>query len=73
MQAFARDGEDALLCAPGSAGELAAGLRRLALDAALRQRLAHAARERVARDHGFARRMQKIVAVYDRLGIAASP
>jgi glycosyltransferase involved in cell wall biosynthesis len=72
MQGFARDGEDALLCDPGSADELAVGLRRLAGDAALRRRLAQAARQRIAREHAFAQRMRKVVAVYDRLGISAA-
>lgn len=65
MEAFARDGEDALLCAPGSVDALADGLRRLATDAALRERLARNARARVVETHGFRRRMERMVAVYD--------
>jgi len=67
MQAFARDGVDALLCDPGSVDELADGLRRLATDPALRAGLARAARERVEREHSFARRMEHMVTVYDRV------
>jgi glycosyltransferase involved in cell wall biosynthesis len=67
MEAFARDGEDALLVAPGSPAEIADGLERLARDAALRERLAHAARAKVERDHGFARRMERVRVVYDRV------
>jgi glycosyltransferase involved in cell wall biosynthesis len=67
MEAFAHDGEDALLVSPGSAAELADGLVLLARDAALRQRLARAARAKVERDHGFARRMERVRGVYDRL------
>lgn len=69
MEAFARDGEDALLCAPGSSAELADGLRKLATDHELRARLASNARARVEREFSFARRMQRIVAIYDRLGL----
>jgi len=69
MQAFARDGEDALLCDPGSTGELTNGLRKLVLDPELRVRLRSAARKRVVAELGFARRMESMVAVYDRLGV----
>lgn len=67
MQAFGRDGEDMLLVDAGSTEALVDGLARLASDRTLRERLAHAARARIERDFSFTRRMQKIVAVYDRL------
>ncbi|MFN0241902.1 MAG: glycosyltransferase [Planctomycetota bacterium] len=67
MDAFARDENDALLVAPGSVDELERGLVRLARDAELRARLARSARARVERDQSFARRMQKEIALYERL------
>lgn len=69
LQAFGRDGEDMLLVDVGSAGALERGLERVVKDVDLRVRLARAARARVERELSFARRMQKIVAVYDRLGL----
>ena len=69
MEAFARDGEDALLCDAGSVDALADGLRRLVRDPELRRRLAASARERVVRELSFARRMERMVAVYDSLGV----
>lgn len=67
MEAFARDGQDALLVAPGSVEGLADGLERLAREAELRARLALAARAKIEREHGFAQRMLRVRAVYDRL------
>jgi glycosyltransferase involved in cell wall biosynthesis len=67
LAAFGRDGEDMLLVPPGDVGPLAAGLRRLAHDAALRRRLAAAARRRVESECSFRRRMERMAAVYDRL------
>lgn len=67
MQEFARDGEDALLVDPGSTEELARGLRRVLANGELRERLARGARARVERDCSFARRMERVVEVYDRL------
>src|SRR5262249_17406269 len=64
---FGRDGEDMLLFPRGRAAALAEGLVRLARDPGLRARLARAARARVERECGFAQRMKKVVAVYDRL------
>lgn len=69
MSAFGRDDEDMLLVEPGSVDALERGLLRLVDDAALRARLAGTARARIVRDHSFVRRMQKMVAVYDRLGL----
>ncbi|MDP6539224.1 MAG: glycosyltransferase [Planctomycetota bacterium] len=67
MDAFANDGTDALLIEPGSAGELAAGIARLARDPDLRARLARSGRERVCREVDFSRRMERMVEVYERL------
>jgi len=67
METFARDGEDAVLIDPGSVEELVRGLIRVVRDAGLRESLARAARERVEREYSFPRRMEKMVAVYDRL------
>lgn len=67
MEAFARDGEDALLVDAGSAEPLADGLVRLARDPELRSRLARAARRRMETEQSFARRMERFVEVYDRL------
>lgn len=67
MQAFARDGEDALLVETGSSAALRAGLERLVRDRDLRERLARTARARIERDCSFTRRMQRMVEVYDRL------
>ena len=69
MQAFGRDGVDMLLVDVNSVAALEAGLERLLRDAALRARLARAARDRIVQDFSFTRRMQKMVAVYDRLGL----
>jgi glycosyltransferase involved in cell wall biosynthesis len=69
LQAFGRDAEDMLLVDVASAAALERGLERLVTDPELRGRLARNARARVERELSFARRMQKIVAVYDRLGL----
>ncbi len=66
MQEFARDGEDALLCDPGSVDELHAGLARLVDDADLRARLARGARERIVADCSFAARMDRVAELYRR-------
>lgn len=67
MEAFARDGEDALLVDAGSSEALADGIERLARDAELRARLARTARRRVERECSFARRMERVAAIYDRV------
>ena len=67
LSTFLRDGDDALLCAPGSPVALADALRTAIASPELRLRLGHAARARVERDCSFALRMQRVFAVYDRL------
>jgi glycosyltransferase involved in cell wall biosynthesis len=67
MEAFARDGEDALLVPAGDARALADALERLVRDAELRQRLSLAARAKIEREHGFAQRMQRVRSIYDRI------
>lgn len=67
MEAFARDGEDAVLVDPGSVEELVRGLSTLVESAERRESLARAARDRVVRELSFARRMERVVEVYDRL------
>jgi glycosyltransferase involved in cell wall biosynthesis len=67
LQTFARDGEDMLLVDAGSSAALERGIERLARDVELRIRLAGAARARIEREHSFARRMQKMIALYDQL------
>jgi glycosyltransferase involved in cell wall biosynthesis len=57
--------DSGLIVEPGSTVTLVEGLRHLLDDAALRQRLSAAARERVEREFSFARRMERIVAIYD--------
>ena len=68
---FLRPGEDAIMVPPGSADAIFSGLAQLLDDAALRQRLAAAARARVERDLSFGARMRKIGAIYD--GLLAIP
>jgi glycosyltransferase involved in cell wall biosynthesis len=65
------DGETGLLVEPGSVPSLAAGLERLLRDESLRQRLASAGRRRVETHYSFARRIEKIGDIYDKLLAAA--
>ena len=67
LAAFGRDGEDMLLVPPGSVDDLALGLELLALDPALRTRLARTARRRVETEQSFVQRTQAVADVYDRL------
>lgn len=64
MQEFAHDGEDALLCDPGSTDELERGLTRLCEDAELRVKLARNARRRIATQCSFAARMDRVASCY---------
>ncbi len=56
-----------LLVGPGSVEELAGSLLRLLGDAALRQRLAEAARRKVEQEYTFGSRMARVRSIYDRL------
>jgi glycosyltransferase involved in cell wall biosynthesis len=61
------DGVSGLLVTPGSVEELTAALRRVLDEADLRRRLAHAGRQAVETRHSFARRMEHVRSIYDRL------
>jgi glycosyltransferase involved in cell wall biosynthesis len=69
MEAFARDGVDAVLVGLEGVRPLHDGLARVVGDAALRASLATAARARIERDFSFDLRMRRMVAVYDQLGV----
>src|SRR5262245_45799892 len=66
-----RDGETGVLVEPGSMPSLAGGLERLLRDEALQQRLANAGRRRVESHYSFAKRIEKIGDIYDKLLAAA--
>jgi glycosyltransferase involved in cell wall biosynthesis len=59
------------LVAPGSVAEIAAGIRAVTGDPGLGAAMASAGRRRIERSHGFAARMDRVMATYDRL--LASP
>ncbi len=61
------DNVSGLLVSPGDVASLAGGLRRLATDVPLQQRLGAAARQTIEARYSFARRMEKIRRVYDEL------
>ena len=62
-----RDGEDGLLVAAGSVGEMATKLQRLLEDPPLRDRLRLSARRTIEGRYSFASRMIKIRDLYDEL------
>ncbi len=62
-----------LLVAPGSPDAIAASLVRLASDATLRGRLGRAGRATVEQRYSFARRMDRIRAIYDELLSGTEP
>jgi glycosyltransferase involved in cell wall biosynthesis len=62
-----RDGENGLLVEPGSAEALTRALARLLGDAGLREQLRRAGRDTVEQGYSFARRMDKVRALYDNL------
>ena len=62
------DGVTGLVVPPGDPEALAVALRKLALDADLRERLGHGARERADREFSFARHVDGLVEVYERGG-----
>jgi glycosyltransferase involved in cell wall biosynthesis len=61
------DGQTGLLVEPGSVDCLAEGITRLCTDELLANRLAQAARSRIEDQFSFARRMEKIVRIYDEV------
>jgi glycosyltransferase involved in cell wall biosynthesis len=62
-----RDDESALLVEPGDAIALAAALRRMLADSALRARLGAVARERAAADFSVTRATERVTRVYEHL------
>lgn len=60
------DGVAGILVTPGSAGELAEAIVRLALDSDLRERMGAAGRERVAREFDPIKIAQRNIQVYER-------
>jgi glycosyltransferase involved in cell wall biosynthesis len=61
------DGLTGLLVEPGSVDCLTEGIARLCTDELLANRLAQAARSRIEDQFSFARRMEKIVRIYDEV------
>ena len=61
------DGQDGLLVAPGSEGELAHSLAKLLADPQLRAGIASAARRTIEARYSFASRMAKLAALYDAM------
>jgi glycosyltransferase involved in cell wall biosynthesis len=62
-----RDGSDGLLVEPGNLAQLKAAIGRLVDDTSLRRALAESGRKTIEERFSFARRMEKVAAVYDRL------
>lgn len=62
-----QDGENGLLVPPANEAELTGALRRMLLDGELRRRLAVAGRRTIEERHSFARRMEKMRALYAEL------
>lgn len=62
-----RDGENGRLIEPGDMAALAGAVRELLADAGERQRLGQAGQATVAERYSFARRMEKLAAIYDQL------
>jgi glycosyltransferase involved in cell wall biosynthesis len=69
MEKLGSDGQNCLLVDAGSVEPLADGLRRMVDGAALRSALAAAARRLIEDRYSFKRRMDRVIAVYDRLAI----
>lgn len=65
VPSLVEEGSSGLIVEPGSAEALSGGIRRLAEEPALRDSLAAGARRRVEERFSFARRMEKIVSIYD--------
>jgi glycosyltransferase involved in cell wall biosynthesis len=62
-----RDGEEALLVAPGDTAGLGAALERLLADEGLARRLAGAARRRVEEEFSFSARLARLEDIYERI------
>ncbi|MAE65095.1 MAG: glycosyl transferase family 1 [Phycisphaeraceae bacterium] len=62
-----RDDVSGLLCDPGEVEQLTAACRRVLTDAALRRRLADAGRDVIESRFSFARRMERVRAIYDQV------
>lgn len=58
------DGETGVLVAPGNSDELVAALERLAVDAALRERLGRAGQARVTADYDLARESERLHGIF---------
>jgi glycosyltransferase involved in cell wall biosynthesis len=67
-----RHGQEGLLCRASDPEDLAGAIHRLATDKALQHRLAASAYERVIEDFSFERRMQRVLALYERI-VASRP
>jgi glycosyltransferase involved in cell wall biosynthesis len=67
------EGETGLLAAPGDAASFASGLRRLCADAALRERLGAAGRERHQGRFGLERMLDGVAALYRDLLAGGRP
>jgi glycosyltransferase involved in cell wall biosynthesis len=67
LSTFLRDGDDALLCAPGSPAALADAFAHLRSLTELRSGWVRLPAARVERECSFALRMRRVFAVYDRL------
>lgn len=61
------DGASGLIVEPGDRAALTRGIERLVDSPELRDRLARAGRQRVETDFSFARRMEKVVQIYERV------
>lgn len=72
MEKLGTDGVDCLLVDAGAVEALVDGLRRMIDEAALRTRLAAAARRLIETRYSFKRRMDRVIAVYDRLAIPST-
>jgi glycosyltransferase involved in cell wall biosynthesis len=59
--------ENGLLVEPDDVVDLAANIRRLYSDREARERLGHAGRDTIEQRHSFAKRMEKVAAVYDEV------
>jgi glycosyltransferase involved in cell wall biosynthesis len=69
MEKLGTDDEDCLLVDAGIVEPLVDGLRRMIVDRALRESLAAKARRLIEERYSFRRRMDRVIAVYDRLAI----